>query len=169
MKNKWKNTFDAYSYFEDLHKKNKLLQEYGFSFNRVSGIRGLEEVVSKMKFNRAFLAIDDTNDGAIAQYGGGYFRHRVFTVFLFRKARAGNMDDYAETKDICRKIQNQICSRMIQDSQELENNLIYMNTSKLQFKEIERYMLDGAYGLYFMFDVKEPQDLKYNKDEWVNS
>lgn len=161
-------SFDAYAYFEQLTKENKLVVNHKFKFTRVTNEDELEEVMTNMRSNSAFFALDDSSNGIVYQPGnGGFFRKRVLSVFLLKRGRLNNMDDYVANMNICRDIFNQVCSRMIKDGPLLFEKNIQLNLDQLVFKQIENTLINGASGFYFMFNVVEPINLCYNDNEWT--
>lgn len=158
--------FDGYSYFEQICSKNKLAIEQGFRFCRVMGLHGMEEAISGIKKHTCFFCVDDTNDGTTVQSNGGFFKRRVFTVFLLKRYKFGDMEEQHRALEVCRRLYDQICSRMIVDKEELGNQLIYLNTERIHFREMEKYFLSGCAGVYFMIDVDEPINLCYEPEQW---
>lgn len=161
-----KNLFDSYTYFGELCRKNKLARQHDFQFCRCAGLNGLQEAIGKFRSASAFFCIDDTTDGTTFQRNGGFFQRRVFTVFLLKSYRFDNMSERMVSLMICRMLFAQVYSYMIADSESLMNDLIYLNTDRVHFREIENYFLNGCTGLYFMIDVDEPINLSYEKEEW---
>ena len=160
------NLFDAHAYFKSLCAKNKLAMANKFYPCSCSGIDSLEDVVSNIRTQSAFCCVDDTNDSVVEQINGGYFNHRVFTVFLLKRYKLNNMADRQSALSICRQLFRQFHSRLIIDKENLNNELIYLNTERIPSREIGKYFMGGCTGLYFMVDVQEPTQLIYNKDEW---
>ena len=136
------NLFDALSYFKGMCKKNKLAKAHAFYPCVCSGINSLEEVLQNLRRESAFFAVDDTNDGVTEKRSGGYFKKRTFTVFLM------------------------VHSRMLVDRENLDNELVYLNTDNVYSRELGEYFISGCTGLYFMIDVSEPVSLIYDSDEW---
>lgn len=167
MRNKEDITlFDAVGYFKELCSLNRLAGEKGFYPCVCSGIDSLEEVLENFKRQQNFLAVDDTNDGVTERLSGGFFKKRTYTVFLLHRYEFGNMKDREEALSVCRELFRQIHSRLLVDCERYGSNLIYMNVDNVFSRELGQYFLNGCTGLYFMFDVSEPLDLIYDKDEW---
>ncbi len=162
-----KNLFDSYAYFGALCRQNRLAQVHGFQLCRCSGLNGLQEAIDKFRMASAFFCIDDTTDGTTFERNGGYFQRRVFTVFLLKNYQFDNMQDRMDSLMVCRRLFAQLYSRMLVDSDRLYNELIYLNTNRVHFREIENYFLNGCTGLYFMIDVDEPVNLAYDEAEWA--
>ena len=55
---------------------------------------------------------------------------------------------------------------MIVDSKRMSNELIYLQTDNILSRELGQYFMNGCTGLYFMIDVSEPVDLKFDSAEW---
>lgn len=167
MGNRRIEPFNAYRYFSDLVKTNKLLKEHRFKFVRVSGFKALEEVLSQLFDSPAFFALDDSDEAVMFEGNGGFYNRRVFACYLIIKSRINDMNDYENNKQICRRVFQQICSKLIKDSKQLEESFIHLNLNKIRFQEIEEYLLGGAIGFYFIFNVDEPMNLCYCDEEWT--
>lgn len=161
-----RNNFNAYDYFEKICAKNKLARSERFGFCRVTGLEGMEEALTNLRKTEAFFCIDATNDGSTVQANGGFFKRRVFTVFLLKRYKFGDMSAHQEALGICRALFDQICSRMLLDREILLGDLIYLNTDRIHFREMEKYFLSGCAGIYFMIDIDEPLDLSYESEQW---
>lgn len=167
MRNKEDITlFDAIGYFKNLCSLNRLAHKSGFYPCACSGIDSLEELLENFRKQPSFFAVDDTNDGVTERRSGGFFKKRTFTVFLLHRYEFGNMADRERALSVCRELFRQIHSRLLVDKEKFDNNLIYMNTDNVFSRELGQYFINGCTGLYFMFDVSEPLDLIFDKDEW---
>lgn len=161
------NLFDSEAYFASLCADNRLAGEFGFKFCTCSGIESLEGPLEEFRDRDAFVCLDDTNDGALFRgLGGGWYKKRTFTVFVLHRYEFGNMADRKEALSRCRTLFSQFVSRMIIDEDDLKNELIYLETQNILSRELGQYFLNGCTGLYFMIDVSEPVDLRYNPTEW---
>lgn len=163
-----RNSFNAYDYFEKICTKNKLARSGQFEFCRVTGLEGMEEALNNFRKTETFFCIDATNDGSTVQVNGGFFKRRVFTVFLLKRYKFGDMSAHQEALNICRTLFDQICSRMLLDREILLGDLIYLNTDRIHFREMEKYFLSGCAGIYFMIDIDEPLDLSYEPEQWYD-
>jgi hypothetical protein len=143
-----------------------LARKSGFYPCACSGIDSLEELLENFRKQPSFFAVDDTNDGVTERRSGGFFKKRTFTVFLLHRYEFGNMADRERALSVCRELFRQIHSRLLVDKEKFDNNLIYMNTDNVFSRELGQYFINGCTGLYFMFDVSEPLDLIFDKDEW---
>ena len=114
----------------------------------------------------AFFAVDDTNDGVTEKRSGGFFKKRTFTVFLMMRYRISDMAERQAALEVCRRLFRQVHSRMLVDRENLDNELVYLNTDNVYSRELGEYFISGCTGLYFMIDVSEPVSLIYDSDEW---
>ena len=57
------SNWNASAFFEDLTRRNKLAQEKGFRFCRVSGLDGFEEALQAMLSTTAFVCVSDLSQG----------------------------------------------------------------------------------------------------------
>lgn len=162
----YKSNFDGYEYFERICSKNKLSVQENFKFCRVTGLGGMEEALQHMKRESCFFCIDDTTDGTTIQRNGGFYKRRVFTVFFLKRYKFGDMAAHHEALNLCRQLFDQVCSRMLIDKDRLGSELVYLNTERIHFREMEKYALSGCAGIYFMIDVDEPIDLSYEPEQW---
>lgn len=163
-----KRFFDSEKYFASLCKGNRLAVERGFRFCTCSGIESLQGPLDRFKTASAFFCLDDTNDGALFQgRAGGWFKKRTFTVFFLHRYTFRDESDRAAKLSICRELFRQVMSRMLVDADDMQNELIYLHTDNVLSRELGQYFMSGCTGLYFMIDVSEPVDLKFDADEWI--
>lgn len=160
--------FDAESYFTSLCESNRLAAAHGFMPCTCSGINTLQGPLDRFKSTNAFFCIDDTNDGQMYMgRGGGWYKKRTFTVFIMHRYRFNDEVDRIDKLAICRQLFRQLATRMLIDSKRMENDLVYLGIGDILCRELGQYFMNGCTGLYFMIDVEEPVDLKYNPDEWT--
>lgn len=160
------NLFDAIGYFKALCNSNRLAKANKFYPCACSGINSLQEVLEQFRRQSAFFAVDDTNDGVTERRSGGFFKKRTFTVFIMKRYKFDDMADRQAALDICRKLECQVHSRMLRDRENMNNELVYLNTDNVYTRELGEYFINGCTGLYFMIDVSEPIDLTYNHEDW---
>ena len=162
------NFFNAEKYFSDMCAKNKLARKHGFHFCTCSGIENLEGPLQEFSTQSAFFCLDDTNDGG---YGtgrsGGWHKKRVFTVFFLHRYEYNNEDKRLSALQLCRDLSRQALSKMIKDTEDLENELVYLDVNNVMTRELGKYFLNGCTGCYFMIEMGEPVNLVYNPDEWL--
>ena len=147
------NLFDAIAYFKGLCNKNKLAKANAFYPCACSGINSLEEVLQAFRRESAFFAVDDTNDGVTERRSGGFFKKRTFTIFVMKRYKYDDMADRQSQLDTCRQLYRQIHSRMLLDRENMNNELVYLNTDNVYSRELGEYFISGCTGLYFMVDV----------------
>lgn len=161
------NFFDFEQYISGLAKTNLLASANGFHFCTCSGIESLQGPLDEFCDRSAFICVDDTNDGAMfSGRGGGFYKKRTCTVFILHRYEFRDMADRSKALNLCREVFRQLMSRMIVDESDLSNELIYLDTSNVLCRELGQYFLNGCTGLYFMIDVSEPVDLKYDSSQW---
>jgi len=158
--------FDAYTYFEDICRTNKITAKNRYRFCRVTGLSNMEEVIQNFKSEKHYFCVDDTEDGTVIQQGGGYVERRQYTVFLIKKYAFGKMEEQHEALNECRKIYRQIVKKLIYDRHFLENEMTYLHVERIPFYEIPGYFISGCTGLYFMITVDIPTDFCYDGEEW---
>lgn len=80
--------------------------------------------------------------------------------------RISDMAERQAALEVCRRLFRQVHSRMLVDRENLDNELVYLNTDNVYSRELGEYFISGCTGLYFMIDVSEPVSLIYDSDEW---
>lgn len=161
-----KKLFNFVDYMERLTKQNKLAKNEEFHPCKCSGIAHLEGILANMRTKKAFVCTSDVTDESTVSRGGGFFKRRVFTSFIVKRFRTGDMESYEEALDICRELMRQLHSRFIIDEADLQNDLVYLNVGNVKSRELGGQFLDSATGLYFTISMDEPTDLRYNAAEW---
>lgn len=158
--------FNAQEYFGRICKENKLAVAEKFHFTTCPGIENLEGVINDLRKVANFFVFDDTTEGQnFRGSGGGYFRKRVFTVSLLRRYRLNDMEDREKQLSVCRELYKQIVSRLIKDKTDCDD-LIYLKTDSIFYREFNKYMFSGCTGLCFMLECSEPENLCYNAELW---
>lgn len=155
------NSFNLKSYMTAIVDNHlSTLPHFDFSLTEVSGLGGLEGILSGQVHQNNFIATDSTGDGYISQHSnGGYFLRRVATIFIVRKYQYGNMADMLVNVEICRAIFKRILRQMIADKDKLANNLVYINTERIAFREFEPETSAHFTGLYFMLEYEQPYNI----------
>lgn len=155
------NTFNIKAYIARVAETVLSLQPgYDFQLTEVSGLAGLEGIVSGQVAYDNFIATDSTGDGSLLQQpNGGYFIRRVATVFIMRKYPYMDMAQMLTEMDKCRKYFRLILRQMVKDAPNLQNNLVYLNTDRVTFREFAPETAAHFTGLYFMFEFSQPYDL----------
>lgn len=161
-----KTFFDFNAYMARLTRQNRLAKAEGFHPCDCSGIAHLEGILQNMRTKKAFVCTSDVAEESTVNRGGGYFKRRVFTVFIIKRFRTGDMASYSEALDTCRELMRQLHSKFIIDEADLQNDLVYLNVGNVKSRELGGQFLDSATGLYFTISMDEPTDLRYNADEW---
>lgn len=158
--------FDFISYMEGLCRKNRLMRELGFVATTCSGINYVEGMLEQYQTAANFVCTSDVCSESTFTASGGWFKRRVFTVFILMRYAYGDRADYAEKLGQCREVLRQLQSRFIRDSVRLQDRLLYLNTGDIRSNELGGTFLNGCTGLYFMISMDEPVELVYNGDEW---
>ena len=159
--------FDFIEYIKELTQTNKLAISQGFEHTTCSGINYLEGMLEQYQTTANFVCTTDTCQESTFQQSGGWFKRRVYTVFILARHEYGNMDDYAAKLDICRELFRQLQSRFLHDSELLQTQLLYLHTEDIRSNELGATFLNGCTGLYFMLSMDEPTDITYNPQEWT--
>lgn len=141
-------------------EQSETVKDFDYTFTEVSGLNGLEGILSGQTAYNNFIATDSTGNGFIQQQrNGGYFIKRVATVFIVRKYKYGNMADMLDKVEDCRLWFKRILRQMVADQENLNNRLIYLNTDRVAFREFAPEVSGHFTGLYFMFEYLQPYDV----------
>ena len=158
--------FDFISYMEGLCRKNRLMRKLGFVATTCSGINYVEGMLEQYQTAGNFVCTSDVCSESTFMASGGWFKRRVFTVFVLMRYEYGNRADYGVKLGQCREVLRQLQSRFIRDSERLQRELLYLNVGDVRSNELGGTFLNGCTGLYFMVPMDEPVELVYNGDEW---
>lgn len=161
-----KKLFDFNAYMARLTRQNRLAKAEKFHPCDCSGIGHLEGMLQNMRQQQAFVCTSDVAEESTVSRGGGFFKRRVFTSFVIKRFRPGDMASYRAALDTCRELMRQLHSKFIIDEADLQNELVYLNVANVKSRELGGQFLDSATGLYFTIAMDEPIDLTYNADEW---
>ena len=131
-----KTLFDFVGYIKDLTKQNRLANDHQFVPCTCSGIGYLEDVLSRLRNERAFVCVSDVCEESITRHGGGWFKRRVFTVFLLSRYNVRDTEDYHTKMNLCRELFRQFHSRFIVDEHRLQSELTYMAVDEIRSREL---------------------------------
>lgn len=159
--------FDFISYMEKLTASNRLAVSNGFKHSTNSGISYLEGMLEQYTRTANFVSTSDVCSETRFLSSGGWFKRRVFTVFVLMRYKYGDAKDCAAKLATCRELFRQFESRFIHDTEALGNQLVYLNAEDVRSNEIGGTFLNGCTGLYFMISLDEPSELVYNATEWI--
>lgn len=159
--------WDPSIYFREVVSQNKLAEEHSFSFVTVPSIIGAMMLASDRTKSVAHVAFCETSDGSTAQgLSAGFFRRKVFTVFILYRYDIKNEAQRMERLNICRELRDQIYSRFLRDSETLEDALSYSFQTSIQERDTPQFTLDGCTGTWFQMQVDIPVDLRYKAEQW---
>ena len=156
--------WNAVTYFQTLATKLKATKT-NYSFCRVSGINHLEDVLANGQRYKAFFAVDDSDDGATIQKGGGYFNRRAIVIYILKKYKITDMADRETALNECRSIHKSILTKLIKDSNDVYE-LTYLDKSRIPYHEVPGMFAVETAGLYFILTIEEPIELVYDATEW---
>jgi hypothetical protein len=157
--------WNAVEYFKNICNTLKLTVENNYAFARITGINYLEDVLSNIKKEKAFVAVDDTDDGMIVRKGGAYFKKRVVTVYVLRSYKIDDQQQRETRLAECRTIMAKMHARVIHDTLQLPE-MHYVDKSRLPYKEVPGYFANGLCGLYFFVTIEEPVNLCYDATDY---
>ena len=158
--------WDATAFFRDLAERNKLAQEKGYRFARVSGLAGLEEFIEQAQTATAAICVSDVSPGFTEMNNTPHTR-RVKTVFLMKRHALNNMDARQACMDEMREIFRQFMSVLFKERTRIEQGILYLDP-RVQFTEIEQYFAMGAACAYFQIAFDVYTNLVYRPEEWLS-
>ena len=158
------SNWNASAFSEDLTRRNKLAQEKGFRFCRVSGLDGFEEALQAMLSTTAFVCVSDLSQGFTALNNTPRTR-RVKTVFLAMRCAVDDMEARQQCLDTMQELFRQFMSVLIQEETRLRERFIYLDP-RITFHEIDRYFFSGATCAFFEIAIDKYTDLRFNPEEW---
>ena len=156
--------WNATAFFKQLTEQNKLAQEQGFKFCRVTGLQGFEEAIGRMQTATAIIAVDDSSQGYTNLTNSPHTR-RIKTVFFAKRHAIDDMAARGRCLDTMREVFRQFMSRLILERTRLEQNAIYLD-QRIQFQEIDEYFFSGCACAYFQVAVDTFTDLRFRYSEW---
>ena len=157
-------SWNATTFFEQLTQRNRLAKEKKFTFCRVSGLDGFEELLGKLLTKSAFICVSDISQG-FTDINNTPHTRRVKTVFLAMRHAIDDMKARERCMNTMRELFRQFMSVLILEQTRLQEHSIYLDP-RISFQEIDRYFLSGCACAYFQIAVETYTDLQYNKDEW---
>lgn len=156
--------WNAVDYFETLNGKLKLTKGK-YTFCRVTGLNYLEDILSNLKGSDAYLGVDDTDDGATIQIGGGWFNRRSVVVYILRKYDFKSQTDRETKTNETRVIYKKLLAKLIKDSGSVDD-LAYLDKTRFPYHEVPGYFAVGTTGIYFTITLNEPVELIYDAADW---
>jgi hypothetical protein len=159
--------FEPVEYFEELTDTLITCIDNNYKFVKVSGLSDLEGVLANRKKYKNFIAVDDSESGAIIQGGGaGFFDRRPYSVFICSAVKAGDMDARETLLEQHRSIYRSFLTRIIKDRQDATMELLQFDPSRIPYYEMAGMFGNGCVGLYFIINVDNPVNLVYNDGDW---
>ena len=158
--------WQATPFFEHLTNTNKLAQQKHFTFLRVSGLEGLEEVIHTLQQVTAFVAVSDIAQG-FTELNNTPHTRRVKTIFIAMRHRLNDMKARQQCMDTMRELFRQFMSVLIQERTRIEQQQIYLDP-RISFNEIPQYFAAGCACAYFQVATDVYTDLRFNAEEWTN-
>lgn len=150
-----------------LTEHNALCQQNKFKCVTASGPENMEGVMAEYRRTENFVIVDDTSDNRMFCGKPGWFTRATMTVWIMAAVKYNDSDDYKTKMQLCREVFKQFVARLIYEKQSLQKaELMFLDVNNILYKELGRYSINGACGLYFMIDNEIPTDLTYNINEW---
>lgn len=160
--------FDAHKYFEkEIRDKMKLTVDNKYKYARISSMQHLEEVLDNFRYDQAFFAVDDTENGDTFKSGGGWMMRRTFVVYIIKQYDHKDMSTQVAALEQCREIYENTLKKLIKDKASLANQMVYLSTDRINYNEIPGIFANSSTGLFFMVPVDIPVDLSWKEEEWI--
>lgn len=164
MENEKVFNWDAETFFRILTRANKLAQQHGFKYCRVSGLQGFEETLASAQSNTAFVCVQTEDDGYTTLVNTPHTR-RLKTVYFAMRYPINRLDLRSQCFSIMQELFRQFMSKLLMEKTRLRENHIYLD-ERINFSEIEQYFAQGCACAYFNIATDVYTDLRYNEDEW---
>ena len=157
--------WNATEFFKTLTQTNRLAQQKGFCFCRVSGLEGFEEALGKMQTQSCFVCVSDVANGYMEINNSPHTR-RVKTVFLAMRHKIDDMGARNNCMEVMQEIFRQFMSKLILEKTHLEEDSIYLDP-RITFNEIDSFFFSGCACAFFQVAVECYTDLRLNQAEWI--
>ncbi len=102
--------FDFLSYMDGLCKANRLAQGQSFIHSTCSGINYVEGMLEQYQTTANFLCTSDVCSESTFLSSGGWFKRRVYMVFVLMRYEYGNAADCTGKLNTCRELFRQLKS-----------------------------------------------------------
>lgn len=160
--------FDAHNYFEkEIRDKMKLTVDNNYKYARITSMQDLEGVLDNFRYEKAFFAVDDTENGDTFRTGGGWMMRRTFVVYIMKQYDMKDMNSQAAAISECREIFENVLKKLIRDKSMLANQMVYLSTERISYNEMPGIFANSSTGLFFMIPVNIPVDLSWKEEEWI--
>lgn len=160
---------DIINYMQRLTQESRLAQQHQFAHTTCSGLGYLEGMLEAYQSTANFVCTSDVCQESLYAQSGGWFKRRVYTIFILARYEYGNQTDYNLKINLCRELARQFTARMLHDSLQLQTDMLYLDTDNIKCSELGGIFLNGTTGLYLMVGLDEPTDLTYNPDQWTTN
>lgn len=161
-----KTFFDFHGYMQELCRRNRLARSSGYHTTACSGMGHLEGLLQEFRSQNKLVAVSDVCDERTVQLAGGWFKRRLFTVYLTHPYTFQDMASFRAAMDTCRELYRQFQSRMLRDAATFAYRGASLNVGDIRSQELGGTLLNGVTGLLFMVTLDEPTDISYNREEW---
>lgn len=162
--------FDGVSFLLDLARKNRTAADEGFMVSLCTDLYQIEPMLDNFQTEDRFLLVMNNVDGSMTGGHPGWFNRRVYTVAIIARHQWDDQTDRQKQLNLCRAIFRQFLTRLIAERDNYEyrgdDEVIYMRTDDIQYREMEPYAMAGATGVVFTLRIDEPTDLTYHKEYW---
>lgn len=159
---------DLVGYFKALKGKLKLTKK--FTFETVSDVSQLEEVIVNSSKTSLWFVVEDCNDGKIFKGSGDiWYDQRPTTVFLLQKLTGRHPDTKGRNEAVAkmRCIYHQLLAKIEQDiREERVEGLQYLEMGDIPYFEVPSSFAGGHAGIYFVLTPYIPMNIELTSNEW---
>ncbi len=157
-------TWDAAAFFEDLTARNRLAQDKGFRFCRISGLAGMEDAIAAMQNTPAFVMVSDAPVGTMDIENTPHLRRTVMVVLAMRHP-LDDMQARSQCLETMQELFRQYMSALIPERKRREVNMLFIEP-RVTLQVFNRYLTPGV--SCYMFEVATTAyvDMVYNNAEW---
>ena len=160
--------WNAVDYFKELAWHLNMTRAK-YAFCRVTGLNNLEDILAKQTKYKAFIAVEDNQDGAtIRRNGGGYFNRRSVVVYILKKFDTKSQISRETALNETRLIYQKMIAKLISDSSKLDD-LVYLDKTRISFHEVPGMFAAETCGLYFLITLDEPISLISDENDFDSS
>lgn len=158
-------TWDAASYFKRLTETNKLAVSKNFRYCDISGIGNMEQVLAQHKNLTAFVAVNNTEGGAIF-FDNTPYATRSKGLFFGMRHLKDNMAGRQQCIDTMSEIYRQFNSALLHDEESLLDERTRFN--RRQRLQVIDANINPEWTIMFVeIGTITNIDMCYDADEWL--
>jgi len=166
--------FDYIDYMRDVAERLKEIQhsEAEKRFHRISGIFGLEEMLSNIINMEGFqVMVNDTLEGRFISTDSALIDNPSFIFYVIHDLETNDFDTREITLGLCREIIKKIISKIYHDKETDSRNqttygLNYFRPETLRYTTVGPFG-SKFYGIQVTFNIFEKGYVVYSDNDWI--